>query len=112
MDGRENTCVDYVFGLARNARLVDTIRAELGQAQAASLASGKAERVFKDFMWTTLKSWPCERRVIARAEWTGRGQSALCGDLPETQGTRRKGLFTRTSIARAQRWRTGSRPGT
>lgn len=71
MDGRENNRVDYVFGLARNVRLVETIRAELGQAQAASLASGKAERVFRDFTWTTLRSWPRERRVIARAEWTG-----------------------------------------
>jgi hypothetical protein len=71
MDGRENTCVDYVFGFARNARLVEVIGEELSQAEKKSLSSGKAERVFKDFMWTTLKSWPCERRVIAKAEWTG-----------------------------------------
>ena len=71
MDGHENNRVDYVFGLARNTRLVETIRAELKQAEKASLASGRAERVFKDFTWSTLKSWPRERRVVARAEWTG-----------------------------------------
>ncbi|MBU6319807.1 MAG: IS1380 family transposase [Alphaproteobacteria bacterium] len=67
----ENNRVDYVFGLARNARLVDTISEELQQAEQKSLSSGRAERVFKDFTWSTLKSWPCERRVVAKAEWTG-----------------------------------------
>lgn len=71
MEWCENNRVDYVFGLARNARLVEVIGEQLSQAQQASLASGKAERVFKDFTWTTLRSWPCERRVIAKAEWTG-----------------------------------------
>lgn len=71
MEWCENNRVDYVFGLARNARLVGAISEELEQAEQASLASGRAERVFKDFTWSTLKSWPRERRVIAKAEWTG-----------------------------------------
>lgn len=71
MEWCENNRVDYVLGLARNARLVDAIGAELKQAEQASLASGRAERVFKDFTWSTLKSWPRERRVVAKAEWTG-----------------------------------------
>ena len=89
MEWCENNRVDYVFGLARNARLVDTISKELQQAEKKSLSSGRAERVFKDFTWSTLKSWSRERRVIAKAEWTRRrGQSTLCGHIPETQGTR------------------------
>jgi hypothetical protein len=26
--------------------------------------------VFKDFAWSTRESWSCERRVVAKAEWT------------------------------------------
>jgi len=62
--------VDFLFGLARNARLVDEIAAELGEAEAESRQTGKPARRFKDFMWTTRKSWSRRRRVIAKAEWT------------------------------------------
>jgi Transposase DDE domain group 1 len=62
--------VDYVFGLARNARLVAEIAAELAQAKAAAEASGRPARCFKDFQWSTLDSWSRRRRVVAKAEWT------------------------------------------
>jgi Transposase DDE domain group 1 len=62
--------VDYVFGLARNARLVAEIATELAAAQAAAKASGQPARSFKDFLWTTLDSWSRRRRVVAKAEWT------------------------------------------
>jgi hypothetical protein len=62
--------VDYVFGLARNARLVAEIAAELAAAQAAAKASGQPARCFKDFTWITRESWSRQRRVIAKAEWT------------------------------------------
>src|SRR5690349_24600493 len=48
--------VDYLFGLARNARLVATIGAELAEAAAESATTGKPARRFKDFRWTTLDS--------------------------------------------------------
>lgn len=66
----EANAVDYIFGLARNARLKDMIAAELGEAQQESQQTGKPARRFKDFSWSTLKSWSRERRVIAKAEWT------------------------------------------
>lgn len=66
----EANAVDYIFGLARNARLKDTIAVELGEAQQESQQTGKPARRFKDFTWSTLKSWSRERRVIAKAEWT------------------------------------------
>ena len=62
--------VDYLFGLARNARLAAMIENELAAAQSASEASGKPARRFKEFSWTTLDSWSRQRRVIAKAEWT------------------------------------------
>jgi len=66
----EANAVDYIFGLARNVRLKDMIAAELGEAQQESQQTGKPARRFKDFTWSTLKSWSRERRVIAKAEWT------------------------------------------
>jgi hypothetical protein len=63
--------VDYLFGLARNDRLVEEIRAELAEAAAESAATEKPARRFRDFSWSTLDSWSRYRRVIGKAEWTG-----------------------------------------
>ena len=63
--------VDYVFGLARNARLVGEIEAELAQAGDEARQTGQPARRFKEFMWSTRDSWSRRRRVIAKAEWTG-----------------------------------------
>ena len=65
--------VDYLFGLARNARLTAAIAAELEAARQHSERTGRPARRFKDFMWSTLDSWSRERRVVAKAEWTGGG---------------------------------------
>jgi hypothetical protein len=66
----EQNRVDYLFGLARNARLVGEIEAELAEAAAESGRTGQPARRFKDFLWTTLDSWNCRRRVVAKAEHT------------------------------------------
>jgi len=63
--------VDYLFGLARNDRLTAEISSELAQAQEESERTDKPARRFKDFTWSTLKSWGRSRRVVAKAEWTG-----------------------------------------
>ena len=63
--------VDYLFGLARNDRLVEEIKAELAEAAAESAATEKPARRFRDFSWCTLDSWSRYRRVIGKAEWTG-----------------------------------------
>ena len=62
--------VDYLFGLARNARLEAEIAPELAEAAAESRATGRPARRFRDFMWTTLDSWSRRRRVIGKAECT------------------------------------------
>ncbi|KAF0146837.1 MAG: putative transposase for insertion sequence element [bacterium] len=66
--------VDFLFGLARNARLVAEIKAELAEAEAESLATARPARRFKDFLWSTKKSRSRRRRVIGKAEWT-RGEA-------------------------------------
>ena len=64
----EANAVDYVLGLARNARLVGAIAGELALAKAEAEQSGKAARCFKDFRYQTLDSWSRERRVVGKAE--------------------------------------------
>src|ERR687886_777353 len=63
--------VDFLFGLAKNARLVAAIAHELAEAQAESVATGQPARRFRDFTYATLGSWSRERRVIGKAEVTG-----------------------------------------
>jgi hypothetical protein len=63
--------IDYLFGLARNTRLVGEIEAGLAEAAELSRRTGKPARRFKDFSWSTLDSWSRQRRVVAKAEWTG-----------------------------------------
>jgi hypothetical protein len=73
-DGLMNWCeengIDFIFGLAKNARLVRTIGAELVAARDESRTTGEAARRFKEFIWKTRKSWSRARRVVAKAEWT------------------------------------------
>ena len=65
--------VNYVFGLARNARLEAEIAGELSEAEQKAAASGKAERVFKEFQYQTHASWSKSRRVVAKAEHLAKG---------------------------------------
>jgi hypothetical protein len=67
----EENRVDYLFGLARNSRLAMAIEAELAAAAEESQRTAAPARRFKDFVWSTRDSWSRERRVVAKAEWTG-----------------------------------------
>jgi hypothetical protein len=62
--------VDYLFGLAKNQRLVAEIASELAAAEEESKASGQPARRFREFSWSTRDSWSRPRRVVAKAEWT------------------------------------------
>jgi hypothetical protein len=66
--------VDFVFGLARNARLVEELAIDLALAEEEAARTGKPARRFRDFRWSTLDSWSRRRRVIGKAEWT-RGEA-------------------------------------
>jgi hypothetical protein len=68
--------VDYLFGLARNSRLVEQIYVDLAWAEEEAARTGQPARRFADFRWTTRESWSQRRRVVAKAEWMpGRGES-------------------------------------
>jgi hypothetical protein len=62
--------VHFLFGLAKNDRLIGEITGELARAEAKSRRSGKPARCFKSFMWETRHSWSRARRVVAKAEFT------------------------------------------
>jgi hypothetical protein len=65
--------VDYLVGLARNARLEAEIAGELTMAESTSHATGQPARRFKELWWSTHDSWSRRRRVVAKAEWTHGG---------------------------------------
>jgi hypothetical protein len=67
----EQNGVDYVFGLAKNVRLVRAIGAELQAAAAESVETERPARRFKELVYRTRKSWGRARRVVAKAEQTG-----------------------------------------
>jgi len=71
----EKNQVDYLFGLAKNQRLLREIEGELAQAKSIFGETGTPARVFKDFRYATLNTWSCERRVIAKAEHLDKGSN-------------------------------------
>jgi len=70
---REENKVDYVFGLARNARLAKIIGKEMHAAKIEHERTEKPARVFAGFAYQTRKSWSCARRVVAKAEHLDKG---------------------------------------
>ena len=67
--------VDYLFGLARNARLAKIIGKQMHEAHTLHQSTGKAARVFSEFTYQTHKSWSCSRRVVAKAEYLDKGEN-------------------------------------
>lgn len=72
----EGNRVDYLFGLARNARLSAEIEAEMQETRTEAEATGKPARRFRDFTWSTRDSWARERRVIGPPRAPARVRSA------------------------------------
>jgi hypothetical protein len=65
--------VGYVFGLAKNKRLVKIIGRQLHEAQVQFEVTKRPVRVFTEFSYRTHKSWKRERRVVAKAEHLDKG---------------------------------------
>ena len=69
----EDHDIGYVLGLARNARLVRAVGAQIHQAQAAHRHTGKPARRYRDFTYRTRTSWSRSRRVVGKAEYLAKG---------------------------------------
>ena len=67
--------VDYVFGLARNARLRRKIAPQMRQARDEHRRTGKPTRVFAELRYRTRTSWSRSRRVVAKAEYLEKGEN-------------------------------------
>ena len=92
-----------MFGLARNERLVAEIVTELDLVAAKSRRSGRAERRFKSFMWTTRRDLepPAPGRRQGRVD-EGRSQSALRGHLAAARRVQGQDLYEKVYCARGE----------
>ncbi len=76
MDWCERAGIDYVFGLAKNPRLLKEIAEELKAAEAEWTKTGEPVRRFKNFRYQTLEdTWSRKRRVIAKVEHLEKGSN-------------------------------------
>ena len=64
----EETGVKYVFGLARNPRLLARIARQMRRSRSRCVITGEASRRYRDFRYRTLTSWSRTRRVVGKAE--------------------------------------------
>jgi hypothetical protein len=69
----EREGLDYIFGLAQNARLKKQIEPEMAQAAAQYEQTKAPARVLTEFLYATEKTWSRQRRVIAKAEHIAKG---------------------------------------
>jgi hypothetical protein len=67
--------VEYLLGLAKNDRLKAEIAKEMQAAKAQYQETGRAARLFKEFLYQTRKSWARARRVVAKAEHLEKGEN-------------------------------------
>ena len=71
----ERQGIDYVFGLAKNPRLLKQIQEELTEAEAESTRTGEMVRIFKNLRYQTVDTWSRMRRVVAKAEHLEKGSN-------------------------------------
>lgn len=61
--------VDYILGMAKNARLNRIVEKEMKKAKRRYAQTGRASRVYRDFSYRTKRSWARKRRVVGKAEY-------------------------------------------
>ena len=69
----EDNGLGYVFGLARNARLVRAIGRQMHEARTECRRTGEPARRYRDFRYRTRKSWSRHRRVVGKAQYLSKG---------------------------------------
>jgi hypothetical protein len=67
--------IDFVFGLAKNSRLIRKLARESKRARKQFARTGRASRCFRDFSYRTLNSWSRSRRVVGKAEHLEKGSN-------------------------------------
>ena len=81
--------VFYVFGLAKNNRLLKRIAKEMKKARKRYSEEMKPQRIYKDFTYRTLNSWSRRRRVIGKADHSANGSNPrfIVTNLPREEIT-------------------------
>jgi hypothetical protein len=69
----EENGIDYVFGLAKNSRLIRKISRPMKRARKQFGRTERAARVFHGFRYRTRDSWSRSRHVVAKAEYLPKG---------------------------------------
>ena len=67
--------VKYLFGMAKNKRLLKRITRPMKKARRDWAYSGRAARRFIQFSYRTRNSWSCPRRVVGKAEYMDKGEN-------------------------------------
>ena len=67
--------VKYLFGLAKNRRLLKRITHTMKKARRDWAYSGRAARRFIQFSYRTRNSWSRPRRVVGKAEYMDKGEN-------------------------------------
>ncbi len=65
--------VNYLFGMAKNRRLLKHISRTMKKARRDWSSSGRAARRYIQFRYRTRSSWSCGRRVVGKAEYLDKG---------------------------------------
>jgi hypothetical protein len=65
--------VKFLFGLAKNKRLLKRITHTMKKAKRDWACSGRAARRYIQLSYRTRSSWSCPRRVVAKAEYMEKG---------------------------------------
>jgi hypothetical protein len=71
----EGNGVKYLFGLAKNKRLLKRISRTMKKARLDWASSGRAARRFIQFSYRTRNTWSCRRRVVGKAEYMDKGEN-------------------------------------
>jgi Transposase DDE domain group 1 len=100
--------IDYVIGIARNNRLEAAVQAHLEEARQLSEKTGAPARVYTEFSYQTQDSWSRQRRVVAKAEYTGKANPRFVVTSFTSEQYDPQVLYERGYCPRAGR-RTGSR---
>ena len=65
----EDNDVDYILGLAKNARLKRKTGKAIKKSRRIYATTGQPARVFRQFSYRTLESWSRRRRVVGKIEY-------------------------------------------
>jgi hypothetical protein len=97
----ESNGVEFLFGIAKNVRLLRRIRRDLSEARRECISSGQPYRKYTDLAYRTQKTWSKSRRVVAKAEYLLKGQNPrfVVTSLPQER-IAAQGLYEQLYCAR------------